>query len=68
MKNRLNFYPFLRREFSDLQEVADVLNRSRRYVQDRFNGKKDFTKRERVLIVNYLRTNTEETILFTKEI
>lgn len=69
MRTRLNFYPFLRRQFTDMEEVANVLNRSRRYVQNIFNGKKEFTKKERDLIVNYLKPTEEELkYLFTKEI
>lgn len=54
MKSRLSFYPVLRREFENSQEICDVINKSPSYVLTRLNGKNDFSHRDKVLIVKYL--------------
>lgn len=54
MRSRLKFYPALRSEFSDIEELAGVINRSRRYCQYILSGVKDFTHREKVLILEYI--------------
>lgn len=67
MKCRLTFYPRLRSEFTDIQELADVINRSRRYVQFRLSGKATFTHREKALILEYLGIETSEINTVFKE-
>ena len=69
MKSRLTFYPFLRREFADLEELSTVINRSVRYAQDRINGKREFTSREKNLIADYLKATEEQRqLLFIREV
>lgn len=48
-------YPKVRRAFGYLQEIGDVINRSRTYVAVRMiGGDVDFTRKEKLLIVDYL--------------
>lgn len=47
-------YPLLRREFANMQELADVLNKSRSYVNLRMCGVKEFTHRDKLHILAYL--------------
>ena len=49
-------YPKVRRAFGSLQEIGDVINRSRTYVAVRMiSGGSDFTRKEKLMIVvNYL--------------
>lgn len=71
MKSRLNFYPVLRREFENMQELADVINKSRRYVQNRLNGNAAFTNNEKRLIAEYLKpllTEEETKKLFVRSL
>lgn len=41
----------LREAYDDIQDLADVINRSTRYVQDRLTMKKEFTELEKRLIL-----------------
>lgn len=48
-------YPKVRREFGTLEEIGDVINRSRTYVAVRMViGNEDFTRKEKLMIVSYL--------------
>lgn len=48
-------YPKVRRAFGSLQEIGDVINRSRTYVAVRMiSGGPDFTRKEKLMIVSYL--------------
>lgn len=56
-------YPKLYIHFSDAQEIADAINRSRWYV---FKAMKDgFTKREQTILSRYAAVPIE--VLFTEE-
>ena len=44
----------LRDRFETLDEIADVINRSRRYTIDRVNRKKEFTDREKRILCAHL--------------
>ena len=55
-------YPKVRRAFGYLQEIGDVINRSRTYVAVRMiSGGPDFTRKEKLMIVvNYLGKKAED--------
>ena len=44
----------LRDRFETVEDLARVINRSRRYTIDRLNFKKPFTEREREIICSHL--------------
>lgn len=60
MKNRLNYYPLVRRSFGTIKELGEVINRSESYCKQRLNGKFEFTFRERKLIADYLEVEVKE--------
>lgn len=69
MKNRLTFYPFVRREFKTMEEVGLIINRSHSYVKSRFNGSKEFTTNDKRIIASYLGVKDEDiNALFVKEV
>lgn len=48
-------YPKVRRAFGTLEEIGEVINRSRTYVAVRMiAGDVDFTRKEKLMIVDYL--------------
>lgn len=62
MRNNLTFYPVIRRGFTNIAELAEVINRSRRYCEYRLNGSKVFTQREKNKIAEYLGVTVSEVI------
>lgn len=55
----------LRRQFNTIQDLADVINRSRPYVVKRLKGAGDFTAREKRMILAAIgKENTEENIFY----
>ncbi len=60
MKSRLLFYPLIRREFADMQELSEVINKSLSYCKARMSGKKEFTHKDKALIANYLSVDVSE--------
>lgn len=55
----------LRRQFNTIQDLADVINRSRPYVVKRLKGAGDFTAREKRMILAAIgKENTEENIVY----
>ena len=64
MKSRLTYYPIVRREFENMQELADVINKSVSYCKERLNGKKTFTMNDKRLIANYLGRADQISIIF----
>ena len=55
-------YPKVRRGFGSLEEIAEVINRSVTYVSVRMIRKGfDFTRREKILITEYLGGTAEAT-------
>lgn len=60
MRNKLTFYPLIRREFESVQELAGVINRSESYCKKRLNGRLSFTQNERRLIADYLHVGIQE--------
>lgn len=59
MRNKNSFYPRLRRDFKNCQEIADVINRNVSYVWVRMSGKEDFTYKEKKMICAHLDENVE---------
>lgn len=57
---KLPGFNVIRERFRTVDEVAEVINRSRRYTQDRITMKKDFTARDRKLIAKHLGMSEEE--------
>lgn len=53
-------YPRIRREFATLEEMAEILNRSRSYVAARMVGKQPFSYREKKHLLNYLGAPVED--------
>ena len=55
-------YPKVRRAFGTLEEIAEIINRSRTYVAVRMiTGDVDFTRKEKLMIVvNYLGKKAEQ--------
>ncbi len=55
-------YPKVRRAFGTLEEIGEVINRSRTYVAVRMiRGNEDFTRKEKLMIVvNYLGKTTDQ--------
>ena len=62
MKNRLTFYPRIRRGFGSVRELSEVINRSESYCKKRLNGKEEFTQKEKNLIASYLHIDVEEVV------
>lgn len=60
MKSYLTIYPVVRKGFESIEELGDVINRSRSYCKTRLNGKAEFTRREVTLIANYLGVDIQE--------
>lgn len=61
MKNsRKSRYPLLSREFSNRSELAAIICKSETTITRVFSGERDFTKKERVAISNYLNMTEEE--------
>jgi hypothetical protein len=52
----------LRDRFETVEDLARVINRSRRYTIDRLNFKKPFTDIEKQLILSYLGEGTTDDI------
>ena len=52
----------LRDRFETVEDLARVINRSRRYTIDRLNFKKTFTDIEKQLILSYLGEGTTDDI------
>lgn len=50
----------IRENFATVDDVAAVINRTRRYTQDRITMKKEFTAREKKMIADYLDMSEEE--------
>ena len=57
---RLPGYNTIREKFRTVDEVAAVINRTRRYTQDRITMKKEFTDREKKMIADYLGMSEDE--------
>ena len=48
-------YPKVRRAFGTLEEIGEVINRSRTYVAVRMvRGSEDFTRKEKLMVMAYL--------------
>lgn len=62
MKNRLTFYPLIRREFDTVRELSEVINRSESYCKKRLNGQFQFTHKDKQLIAKYLHVSVEEVV------
>lgn len=52
--NKFSSYPRLRREYSNAQEMADVILKSPGYIYSRMNGSKNFTHREKLAFMKDL--------------
>ena len=50
----------IRENFATVDDVAAVINRTRRYTQDRITMKKEFTAHEKKMIADYLDMSEEE--------
>ena len=54
-------YPKVRRAFGTLEEIGEIINRSRTYVAVRMiDGGPDFTRREKLMIAEYLGKPAED--------
>lgn len=60
IRSRMAFYPNLRKDFSNMTEIAELINRSVCYVRTRMNGQNDFTYREMCMIANASGVSTED--------
>lgn len=60
MRNRLTFYPLIRREFETVRELSEVINRSESYCKKRLNGQLNFTHKDKTIIANYLNVEITE--------
>ena len=49
-----NSYAALRREFRTISEISEVINRGPNYIIDRLKGKRDFTARDKRLLLRHL--------------
>ena len=54
MRGSCGLYPSLGRYFKSKQELADAGCMSRQRLDDCLNGKRQFTKQEKVAIANYI--------------
>lgn len=54
--------PALRREFKNIAEISEVINRGPNYIIDRLNGKKQFTDREKRMLLIYLHEDWRDPI------
>lgn len=50
----------LRREFKNVAEISEVINRGPNYILDRLNGKRDFTEREKRILLRHLGADPED--------
>lgn len=50
----------LRREFKNVAEISEVINRGPNYILDRLNGKREFTARDKRMILRYLNQDPED--------
>lgn len=50
----------LRREFKNIAEISEVINRGANYIVDRLNGKKQFTDREKRMLLRYIHEEYNE--------
>lgn len=53
-------FPKLRREYRNAKEMADVIFRSEQYIYQRMNGKRSFTYREKVALLNHIGKTAED--------
>lgn len=60
MKNRLAFYPIIRRKVGTMKELGEVINRSESYCKKRMNGTFEFSQRELNMIAEYLHVDVTE--------
>ena len=54
MRSKLHFYPQLRKDFENVEEICAVINKGRTYVLTRLNGEKEFTYNDMRLMTIYL--------------
>lgn len=47
-------YPIIRRSFKSYKDLGLIINRSSSYINNCLNGRKDFTRHEKYMILKYL--------------
>ena len=50
----------LRRQFKNIAEISDVINRGPNYIVDRLKGVKEFTAREKRMLLTYLHEDAQD--------
>lgn len=69
MRSHYHYYPNVRRNFQNAGEIADIINRSVAYVGARLTGKKEFTARDKRMILEYMgKPVTEMDNFFIREV
>ena len=51
---KYNSFSPLRRQFKNIAEMSDVINRGPNYIVDRLKGKREFTARDKRLLLRHL--------------
>lgn len=54
ISKRYSTYSLLRREYTNSDEMADTINRSRSYVASRLSGQAYFTARDKKLLLEHI--------------
>ena len=61
MKSRIySGHAALRRQFKTIAEISEVINRGHNYILDRLNGKKEFTSRDKLMLLSHLGEDPED--------
>lgn len=50
----------LRRQFKNVEEISEVINRGHNYIIDRLAGKREFTARDKRMLLRYLNEDPED--------
>ena len=57
---KYNSFSPLRRQFKNIAEMSDVINRGPNYIVDRLKGIKPFTEREKRMLLVYLHEDAQD--------
>lgn len=69
IRSHFGYYPNVRKEFSNSNELAEIINRSAYYVNRILTGRNEFTHREKKMIISYLGKNDSDIEeVFKKEV
>lgn len=53
-------YPKLRRAYSSAEEMGETIFKSSQYIYQRMNGKREFTHREKVALLEHIGKTAED--------